>query len=158
MRGRSSEFSKGEEFSTSTARSWCKASLNVSVFLQRGKELALQRQRLKLFRCPLRTSYYFLGSASSALARGFLWLVKHRVTLFLLLPLLLTYAGIKLTGISSCITTVTHPRKVRLTTLSATFGQEYVNCPNDGTKDLKGVHIDTLFRGARETLFVKLVF
>ncbi len=54
----------------------CSPDLICSGFgvLQRGKELALQRQNLKLFRSPFRTSYYFFGSASAATGRGFLWL------------------------------------------------------------------------------------
>jgi len=65
---------------------------------QRGKDLALQRQNLKLFRSPFRTLYYFFGSASAATGRGVLWLLNNRVTLFLLLPILVGYIGLKGAG------------------------------------------------------------
>ena len=39
-----------------------------------GKELALQRKRLRLFRRPLATLYYFGACAGSAAVRGALWL------------------------------------------------------------------------------------
>ena len=66
--------------------------------LQRGKDLALQRKGLKLFRAPLRTLFYFCGSTSSAAGRGFMWLVKNRVTLFILVPALIGYVSLKVTG------------------------------------------------------------
>jgi hypothetical protein len=63
-----------------------------------GKELALQRKQLRLFRRPLSTLYYFGACAGSAAARGVLWLARHRLTLSLLLPALAGYIFLKQTG------------------------------------------------------------
>ncbi len=68
---------------------------------QLGKELALQRKQLRLFRHPLRTLYYFAACAGGAACSGAVWLARHRLTLFLLVPALLAYACLKLTGASA---------------------------------------------------------
>jgi len=65
---------------------------------QLGKDLAAQRKQLRLFRHPLRTLYYFGACAGGAAASGALWLARHRLTLYLLVPALLAYAGLKATG------------------------------------------------------------
>lgn len=73
-------------------------ALSTGCHVQQGKELALQRKRLKLFISPFRTLYYFAGCTSAAAGRGLLWLLKHRVTLFFLIPTLISYVGFKVTG------------------------------------------------------------
>ena len=67
---------------------------------QLGKELALQRKQLRLFRRPARTLYYFTTCACGAAASGAVWLARHRLTLFLLVPALLAYGSLKVTGAS----------------------------------------------------------
>lgn len=64
-----------------------------------GKDLAAQRKRLRLFRHPLRTLYYFSACATSAGVRGSLWLARHRLTMTLLLPALAGYIFLKQTGV-----------------------------------------------------------
>lgn len=66
--------------------------------VQLGKDLATQRKQLRLFRHPFRTLYYFAACAGSAAVRGSLWLVKHRITLTLLLPAIAGYIFLKQTG------------------------------------------------------------
>lgn len=68
------------------------------LLMQRGRELALQRKQLQLFRAPFRTLYYFCGSFTSAAGRGLLWLLKHRITLFLLIPTIVGFVSLKLSG------------------------------------------------------------
>ncbi|KAK9829946.1 hypothetical protein WJX72_008802 [[Myrmecia] bisecta] len=65
---------------------------------QLGKKYSLQRRRLTLVRSPLRTLYYFFACAGDAALRGSAWVVHHPITLFILLPILGGYAGLKLTG------------------------------------------------------------
>ncbi|KAK9917565.1 hypothetical protein WJX75_005821 [Coccomyxa subellipsoidea] len=65
---------------------------------QLGKELAAQRKQLRFFRHPIRTLYYFSACAGSAAVRGGLWLLKHRITLTLLLPAIAGYVFLKHTG------------------------------------------------------------
>lgn len=67
--------------------------------MQLGKELALQRKQLRLFRHPARTLYYFTACACGAAASGAVWLARHRLTLFLLVPALLAYGVLKATGV-----------------------------------------------------------
>ncbi len=66
--------------------------------LQRGRHLSHQRKRLTLFQQPLRTLYYFSACMTSASGRGLSWLIHSPVTLFVLLPLLVTYGSLKYTG------------------------------------------------------------
>ena len=63
-----------------------------------GKELAQQRQQLKVLKSPLRTLYYFAACAASAAVRGVAWGLQHPVFYFLLLPVLSAYVGLKYTG------------------------------------------------------------
>lgn len=80
------------------SRSLQQCIAGVVLAVQRGKELALQRKRLRLFVSPFRTLFYFSGSASAATGRGLVWLLKHRITLFILIPAILGYVALKLTG------------------------------------------------------------
>ncbi len=66
--------------------------------VQLGKQLAAERKQLRLFRHPIRTLYYFSACAGSAAVRGGLWLLKHRITLTLLLPAIAGYIFLKHTG------------------------------------------------------------
>lgn len=77
------------------------SQLTSVLFWQRAKELVMERQNLKLFRSPFQTLYYFFGSASSAAGRGLIWLLKHRITIFLLFPLLIGYLSLKIAGQNS---------------------------------------------------------
>lgn len=65
---------------------------------QLGKQLARERNKLKLLRKPVPTLYHFFACAISAGIRGLIWLVKHRITLFLLTPTLAGYGALKYTG------------------------------------------------------------
>ena len=76
----------------------CTKPLTHELLVQKGRELALQRKQLRLFKSPLSTLYYFFGSASAATGRGLVWLLRHRITLFLLIPAVLGYIALKVTG------------------------------------------------------------
>eukprot|EP00887_Chlorella_sp_A99_P001874 scaffold19.g1874.t1 len=65
---------------------------------QLREELNARRARLTLLRSPLRTLATFGACAGGAGARGAAWLLRHPATLFVLAPLLATYAGLKFTG------------------------------------------------------------
>ncbi|KAG2502028.1 hypothetical protein HYH03_000522 [Edaphochlamys debaryana] len=56
-------------------------------------------RNLTLFKQPLRTIYYFLQYAIVGLYNGAKWLASHPVTLMLVLPALLLYAGAKYAGL-----------------------------------------------------------
>ena len=76
----------------------CCTAHNQPNAVQMGKELAQQRQQLKVLKSPLRTLYYFAACAASAAVRGVAWGLQHPVFYFLLLPVLSAYAGLKYTG------------------------------------------------------------
>lgn len=65
---------------------------------QLRKQLNEQRAQLTLFRSPFRTLAAFGASAATSAARGAAWLASHPLTLFILAPLLLAYAGLRVTG------------------------------------------------------------
>ena len=71
---------------------------SAGIALQLGKQLARERNKLKLLRKPVPTLYHFFACAISAGIRGLIWLVKHRITLFLLTPTLAGYGALKYTG------------------------------------------------------------
>ena len=65
---------------------------------QLRQQLNEQRARLTLLRSPLRTLSAFAASTAASAARGAGWLASHPATLFLLVPLLLVYSGLKASG------------------------------------------------------------
>ena len=66
--------------------------------LQLRQQLNKQRARLTLLRSPLRTLAAFAASTAASAASGAAWLASHPATLFLLVPLLLVYSGLKASG------------------------------------------------------------
>ncbi|KAK9815151.1 hypothetical protein WJX73_008909 [Symbiochloris irregularis] len=66
-----------------------------SEVVQLRNNLAFKRERLKLTRSPGATLYWFMLSSASGLWRGSMWLAKHRLTLFFLLPTMLGYISLK---------------------------------------------------------------
>ena len=61
-------------------------------------ELALQRRSLTLWQSPVATLRLFTANASTTVVRGLLWTVQHPLMLFIALPLVGAYLGLKYTG------------------------------------------------------------
>jgi hypothetical protein len=99
-----------------------------------GKDLAAQRKRLRLFRHPFRTLYYFSTCAASAGVRGCLWLARHRLTLTLLLPALAGYIFLKQTGAPSSLLAGVHANVYVNATCMCTL--VYMGCPQSSDVSL----------------------
>lgn len=61
-------------------------------------QLNTRRASLTLFKSPLRTLSAFAACAGQAAWRGAAWLLGHPVFLFALVPVVLLYGGLKVTG------------------------------------------------------------
>lgn len=64
-------------------------------------QLNARRASLTLFKSPLRTLSTFAACAAEGAWRGITWLLRHPLFLFMLLPVLLAYAGMKLAGVAA---------------------------------------------------------
>jgi vacuole membrane protein 1 len=69
--------------------------------VQLTKELNARRASLTLLRSPFRTLYHALASFGNGLWRGAHWLGGHPLTLFIVVPLLVVYTGLKVGGAAS---------------------------------------------------------
>ena len=69
--------------------------------LQLSAELSIQRSNLTLFHSPIRTLRAFSTSAAHGVWNGVRWLAAHPATVFLLVPLLLCYSLLKITGLAA---------------------------------------------------------
>ena len=66
--------------------------------MQLQARLALQRRSLTLWQSPAATLRHFAVNASNTVFRGLLWTLQHPLTLFIALPLVGLYLGLKYTG------------------------------------------------------------
>jgi hypothetical protein len=70
----------------------------LSARLQLRTRLAHERHQLTLLRSPARTLYYFAKFLAHGTSRGLQVFLSHSITLYILIPTLALYLGIKHTG------------------------------------------------------------